>query len=183
MKTVFLDRDGVINDDTGYVGSWDEFYFLPGVIEALKILTEKGFNIIIVTNQSGIARGYYSEDEYFRLERKITEYLKAKGVFITATYYCPHLIRGLVKTYSIDCDCRKPSPGMLVQAAKEHNLDFSQAIMIGDKATDMEAAHSVDIPERYFIDLSMSADEKSYELSTERFESLFDSVKFLTRAS
>lgn len=183
MKTIFLDRDGVINVDTGYVRSWDKFYFLPGVIEALQILTEKKFHIIIVTNQSGIARGYFSENDYLRLERKITEFFKTMDIFIAATYYCPHLIHGLVKTYSIDCDCRKPSPGMLIRAAKEHNLDFSQAIMIGDKASDMEAAHSVDIPDRYFIDLSMSAPEKSYELSTKRFKSLLDSVKFLTRRS
>ena len=182
MKTVFLDRDGVINNDTGYVGKWDDFFFLPGVIGALDILTQEGYRVIVVTNQSGIARGYYSEVDYLRLEREIDKYLRSINIFITATYYCPHHVDGSVKKYSINCDCRKPSPGMLIRASKDYNFDFSQATMIGDKDSDMQVAQSVGIPNRYFIDLSMSADEEIYKSSTIRFRSLLDSVKFLTKA-
>ena len=141
MKTVFLDRDGVINNDTGYVGKWDDFFFLPGVIGALDILTQEGYRVIVVTNQSGIARGYYSEVDYLRLEREIDKYLRSINIFITATYYCPHHVDGSVKKYSINCDCRKPSPGMLIRASKDYNFDFSQATMIGD-------SNAVDIDQR-----------------------------------
>ena len=180
MKTVFLDRDGVLNFDSGYVGNWSDFIFLPGAINGLKNLIRCNFQIIIVTNQSGIARGFFTEREYLSLEREIERYLSEKGVPITATYYCPHHIEGSIPEFSLKCDCRKPLPGMLVKAASDFGINFSEAIMIGDKNSDMQAAEAVGIPSRYFIDPKMCATEASYEFSTMRFKSLYDSVDFIT---
>lgn len=179
MATVFLDRDGVINKDVGYISKWDDFSFLPGSLEALKLLSEKNVKIIIVTNQSGIARGYFSEPDYLLLERKINEYLKGLNIYIRASYYCPHYLGGIVKKYSINCNCRKPAPGMLLQASKDFNIIFSNAIMIGDKKSDMEAALSVGIPDRYLIDENMQPNKDGYKHSTRRFKSLLDSVNYI----
>jgi D-glycero-D-manno-heptose 1,7-bisphosphate phosphatase len=179
MKTVFLDRDGVINFDSGYVGNWSDFIFLPGAINGLRDLIRCNFQIIIVTNQSGIARGFYTEREYLSLEREIERYLSEKGVPITATYHCPHHIEGSVLEYSLTCDCRKPLPGMLVKAASDFDVSFSEAIMIGDRNSDMQAAESAGIASRYLIDPDMCATEGNSESSTRRFKSLHDSVDFI----
>jgi D-glycero-D-manno-heptose 1,7-bisphosphate phosphatase len=179
MKTVFLDRDGVLNFDSGYVGKWSDFFFLPNAIDALRNLIRHNFQIIIVTNQSGIARGFFTEREYLSLEREIESYLSEKGVPITATYYCPHHIEGSVPEYSLKCDCRKPLPGMLVKAASDFNVSFSAAIMIGDKNSDMQAAEAVGIASRYLIDPDICATENNSESSTMRFKSLHDSVDFI----
>ena len=180
MKTVFLDRDGVLNFDSGYVGNWSDFIFLPGAINGLKNLIRCNFQIIIVTNQSGIARGFFTEREYLSLEREIERYLSEKGVPITATYYCPHHIEGSIPEFSLKCDCRKPLPGMLVKAASDFDINLSEAIMIGDKSSDMQAAEAAGISSRYFIDPKMCATEASGEFSTMRFKSLYDSVDFIT---
>jgi len=180
MKTVFLDRDGVINFDSGYVRNWVDFIFLPGAINGLKNLIRCNFQIIVVTNQSGIARGYYTEREYLSLERKVERYLSKKGAPITATYYCPHHINGSIPEFSLNCDCRKPLPGMFVKAASDFDINLSEAIMIGDKSSDMQAAEAAGIPSRYFINPKMSMTEASGEFNTMQFESLYDSVDFIT---
>ena len=135
-KAVFLDRDGTINVDKHYLYKIEEFEFLPGAIEGMRALQEAGYLLIVVTNQSGIGRGYYTEEEFHKLNVWMIESLERQGVHITAVYYCPHLPDAAVPEYRQECNCRKPKLGMYYQAAKDWNIDFAQSIAIGDNLRD-----------------------------------------------
>ena len=139
MKTIFLDRDGVINHNPpnkGYVRKWAEFTFIPNARKAIRELTESGYRIVVITNQSGIGRGLYSEEDVMDIHsRMIAEISKAGGT-IDAVYYCPH-------HPDAGCECRKPKPGMLMRAAREHNIELSDAYLIGDFPTDIEVGQRV----------------------------------------
>lgn len=130
---VFLDRDGVLNRDHGYVAHAAHFEFLPGIQSALETLQAYGYPLVVVTNQSGIGRGYYSEEDYQSLTHWMRGQLSAAGIELTAIYHCPHAPEQ-------DCACRKPAPGMLLQAARQHQLDLARSWMVGDKPSDMTAA-------------------------------------------
>lgn len=132
-KTLFLDRDGVINIDSGYVSKAEDFIFMEGLMDALTIAQEKGYQLIIVTNQSGIGRGYYSEEQFDHLNRWMLDTFYANHVTITHVYYCPHSPQD-------GCDCRKPKPGMLTRAISEFDIDPESSWMIGDSERDIEAA-------------------------------------------
>lgn len=150
-KAVFLDRDGVINVDRGYVCRWEDFEFIPGVVDAMLRLSESGFILIIVTNQSGIARGFYTKADYFELTEKYLTELKKFGVNIAASYFCPHHSQGIIPEYSINCSCRKPKPGMLLRAQREFSLDMARSIMIGDRFRDVEAAVRAGVGSCYLV--------------------------------
>ena len=135
-KAIFLDRDGTINVEKNYLYRIQDFEFLPGVIDALKEIQRAGFLIIVVTNQSGIARGYYTEQDFKRLNDWMVTTLKNEGVTINDVYFCPHLADAEVEAYRKDCDCRKPKLGMYMQAVSDHNIDLSQSYAIGDKIRD-----------------------------------------------
>lgn len=135
-KAVFLDRDGTINVEKNYLYKIEDFEFLPGVIEGLKLLQDAGFLLIIITNQSGIARGYYTEENFNRLNNWMLNQLAEYGVNITKVYYCPHLPDATVKEYRIDCECRKPKLGMYYQAIRDYDIDLGQSYAIGDKIRD-----------------------------------------------
>lgn len=145
-KAVFLDRDGTINVEKNYLYRINDFEFLPGVIEALKLLIHQGYKLIIITNQSGIARGYYTETEYKALEYWLINELAKNGVEITASYYCPHHPEALVEKYKYECNCRKPNLGMYERAIRENDLDIKQCIAIGDKDRDVEISKKYNIP-------------------------------------
>ncbi|MGL4982640.1 MAG: D-glycero-alpha-D-manno-heptose-1,7-bisphosphate 7-phosphatase [Treponemataceae bacterium] len=136
-KAIFLDRDGTINVDTGYLYKWEDFHFIDGVIKTLKKLKEKGFLLIILTNQSGIARGFFTEQDVQVLHNKMNAFLQKNYNFqFDGIYYCPHHEQGTQKKYTIECNCRKPEKGMLLQALKDFDIDLSASIMIGDKDSD-----------------------------------------------
>lgn len=135
-KAVFLDRDGTINKEKNYLYKIEDFEFLPGVIKGLKSLQDAGFLLIVVTNQSGIARGMYTEKDFQKLNDWMIATLKEKGVVITQTYYCPHLPDAKNKTYRVDCGCRKPKLGMFSQAVADFDIDYGQSFAIGDKLRD-----------------------------------------------
>jgi D-glycero-D-manno-heptose 1,7-bisphosphate phosphatase len=139
MKALFLDRDGTLNADTGYVYRLSDFLLLPGVIKGLSLLREAGFSFFIVTNQSGIARGLYTEQDYERFNGHLTNELKASGINIEKSYFCPFLPDAAIEQYRKDSPLRKPSPGMLELAAKEYPVEKELSFMIGDKETDIEA--------------------------------------------
>lgn len=145
MKAVFFDRDGVINVDVAYLHKIEEFQWTDGCKETLAYLTEFGYKIFVVTNQSGVARGYFSEDEVHKLHDYIASEAVKVGGYIEKFYYCPHLKDGSVPKYSIDCDCRKPKPGMILQAFSEYNLDKNECFLIGDSKRDIEAAEAAGI--------------------------------------
>jgi D-glycero-D-manno-heptose 1,7-bisphosphate phosphatase len=144
MKAAFLDRDGVINRDLAYVHKVEDFHFTEGCIDALTQLQNKGFTLFIVTNQSGIGRGYYSEDEYQRLTEWYVNVLSDAGVSVAQVYHCPH-------SPEDECTCRKPKPGLFLQAARDYDIDFSASIMVGDKHSDMDAAKAAGIQQCYFV--------------------------------
>lgn len=135
-KAVFLDRDGTINVEKNYLYKVEDFEFLPGVIEGLKLLQDAGFLLIIITNQSGIARGYYTEEDFNRLNNWMLNQLTEYGVNITRVYYCPHLPNAAVKEYRIDCECRKPKLGMYYQAIHDYDINLGISYVIGDKIRD-----------------------------------------------
>ncbi len=137
-KVVFLDRDGTINIDKDYLYKIEDFEYLPGVKEGLKMFQDAGYKLIIVTNQSGIGRGYYTEKEYKELESWLVDDLRRDGINITALYFCPHHPEAAVPEYRRDCDCRKPKLGMFEQAIKEYDIDINNSIAIGDKLRDLE---------------------------------------------
>ncbi|MBW8192966.1 D-glycero-beta-D-manno-heptose 1,7-bisphosphate 7-phosphatase [Neiella marina] len=137
---VFLDRDGVINLDTGYTHKVEDLVILPGVAKGCRRLIEAGFKLVIVTNQSGIARGLYTKSDYQRFTERLLELLATQSVHFHGVYFCPHHQLGEIKQYSKDCDCRKPKPGMLLEASKDLSLDLSKSYMVGDRPSDLEAA-------------------------------------------
>ncbi|MCL1036568.1 D-glycero-beta-D-manno-heptose 1,7-bisphosphate 7-phosphatase [Shewanella corallii] len=144
-KAVFLDRDGVINVDHGYVHQVDDFEYVEGVFDACRELKQMGYQLVVVTNQSGIARGYYTEDQFHTLTEWMDWNFADKGVELDGIYYCPHHSEKGIGEYKIDCDCRKPKPGMLESAARFLKLDLSQSIMVGDKRDDMLAAKAAGV--------------------------------------
>lgn len=138
--TVFLDRDGVLNVDRGYVYKPDQLEWIAGAAEAVRLLNEAGYLVLVVTNQSGIARGYYDEAAMHRLHAHMQDSLRTQGAHVDAFYYCPHHPEGSVKELAVRCHCRKPEPGMLQQAAREWPIDLGRSFLIGDKDADIAAA-------------------------------------------
>ena len=142
---VFLDRDGVINQESEYVHRVNDFHFIDGVFDACRQMSQAGFRLIIITNQAGIARGYYTEDDFHRLTKWMLDEFRQHGVEIDDVYYCPHHPVHGVGPYHRLCDCRKPGPGMVLRAAREHSLDLQQSILVGDKASDIEAGRTAGV--------------------------------------
>lgn len=139
---VFLDRDGTINEEVGYIRDLAQIKLIPRSAEAIRRLNERGIPVILVTNQSGPARGFYPETWVQTLNGHVNGLLQAEGAHMDALYYCPHLPEGIVPEYSGPCRCRKPEPGMLLDAAEQHGLDLANSYMIGDKSTDVEVGQN-----------------------------------------
>lgn len=141
-RAVFLDRDGTINVEVQYLSRVEEFQFIPGVPCALKRLKDAGFLLVVVTNQSGIGRGYYDEAALHAIHDHMHADLANFGIAIDACYFCPHHPEHATGDYRTDCACRKPLPGMLQQAAMDLDIDLSRSYMVGDKLADVEAGLS-----------------------------------------
>ncbi|MBQ8945541.1 MAG: HAD family hydrolase [Lachnospiraceae bacterium] len=141
-KAVFLDRDGTINKEKNYLFEINAFEYLPGAVEGMKILSENGFQIVIITNQSGIARGYYGEEDYLKLETWLQNDLRNRGINLTGVYYCPHLPDAPIKKYAKRCSCRKPETGLFYQAAEELDIDIDSSYAVGDRLRDCEIART-----------------------------------------
>ena len=144
-KVVFLDRDGVINIDKGYVYQKKDFIFINGVIEALQYLQSLNYELIVVTNQSGIARGFFEEKDFKSLSNYMLETLKSSNILIKDIFFCPHLPNAAIKKYDKICSCRKPKSGMIEDAIKKHNIDRENSILIGDSQRDIEAGKNAKI--------------------------------------
>ena len=142
-KAVFLDRDGTINVDKGFVYRIEDFEFMSGAIEAIRLLNENNFKVVVVSNQSGIARGYYTEEDLQRLHRFINEELAKYGAQIDRFYYCPHHPEAKIERYRLDCDCRKPKPGLLKRAIEDLSIDINRSYLIGDSQSDIEAGKAI----------------------------------------
>lgn len=139
-RAVFLDRDGTINEDRGYIHRPDQFHFEYRAVDAIKHLNHAGFKVIVVSNQSGVALGHYQERDVDNLHAWLSEELSKYGAMIDAYYYCPHHPSQGIGSYKTNCTCRKPLPGMLLRAASDFSLDLSASFMVGDHKSDMDAA-------------------------------------------
>ena len=139
---VFLDRDGTINVDKHYLHKVEDFEFIPGVVQAIKTLKNAGYSVIVVTNQSGIARDYFSLDDVARLHAHIQKELATAGTGIDAFYICPHHPEKGLGKFRKECDCRKGQPGLLFQASADLGIDLQRSFMVGDKLADIEAGEN-----------------------------------------
>ncbi|MGD8164760.1 D-glycero-beta-D-manno-heptose 1,7-bisphosphate 7-phosphatase [Pantoea sp. FN0307] len=145
VPAIFLDRDGTVNVDHGYVHEIDAFQFIDGAIEAMQELKKMGYALVLVTNQSGIARGMFSEDQFMQLTEWMDWSLADREVDLDGIYYCPHHPEAAVESYRQQCDCRKPQPGMLLSAMKELNIDMAASYMVGDKIDDVQAGKAAGV--------------------------------------
>ena len=136
-RAAFLDRDGTVIIERDYLADPDGVELVSGAVEALRALRDAGFDLIVVTNQSGIARGLYAESDFRAVQKRLDDILVDAGVPLTAVYFCPHH-----PDHTGPCDCRKPNPGMYLQAAEEHQIDLGRSVYIGDRLKDVSAAAS-----------------------------------------
>lgn len=171
-KALFLDRDGVVNVDHGYLYQAEKFDFIPGVFEACRRFAQAGYAIVIVTNQSGIGRGYYSEQDFAELTRWMIQAFAKEHVTILDVMYCPHHPTDAQPMYLKDCDCRKPAPGMLLEAINKHQLDPKSSIMVGDKSSDMQAAINAGVGAKYLVLTGKTISESGQQLADATYADL-----------
>jgi D-glycero-D-manno-heptose 1,7-bisphosphate phosphatase len=141
-KALFLDRDGVINTDKGHVYLRENFEFSEGIFDLCRKYLDSGYIILVITNQAGIAKGIFTEEDFKRLTEWMTGQFRNEGIIISKVYHCPHH-----PDVTGECLCRKPNPGMILQAVKEFNLDISECVLVGDMESDLEAGRRAGIPE------------------------------------
>jgi len=159
-RAVFLDRDGTINFEKEYLYQAEDFEFIPGAAEAIRLLNQAGIMVVVVTNQSGVARGYYTEGDVENLHRHIDRELERYGARVDVWLYCPHHPSGR-GSYALPCHCRKPLPGMLQVAAARHDIELEGSTMIGDKLADIEAGLSAGC-RTILVRTGYGADEERY---------------------
>ena len=158
IKTIFLDRDGVINKEVSYLHKIDDFEFINGVFDTCLYFQNLGYEIIIITNQSGISRGYYSESDYQKLTQWMQNQFENHKIYILDIFHCPH---GPNST----CNCRKPMPGMFLNAKTKHNIDMKNSWMIGDKEVDVTAANASGIKSTILVRSGHKIDESNSNAS------------------
>ena len=153
-KALFLDRDGVINIEKDYLYKIEDFEFIDGVFDACKYFQKRGYILIIITNQAGIARGKYTENDFNKLTEWMEKKFNSQGIFISKIYHCPHH-----PDFTQTCDCRKPKPGMICRAQKEFKIDLSKSILIGDKESDIQAGINSGITQNILVRSGHPVDE------------------------
>ena len=139
-RAVFLDRDGTINEQRGYINHISRFVLLPGTVEAIRLLNQHDFLAIIISNQSGVARGYFPVELVHEVHEHLKGLLRKEGAEIDGIFFCPHYPGGEVEEYSIDCNCRKPRPGLIQNARELFEIDMARSYLIGDRLSDIELA-------------------------------------------
>nr|WP_240355264.1 D-glycero-beta-D-manno-heptose 1,7-bisphosphate 7-phosphatase [Pectobacterium brasiliense] len=183
IPAIFLDRDGTINVDHGYVHEIDNFQFIDGVIDAMRELKSMGFALVVVTNQSGIARGKFTEDQFMQLTEWMDWSLADRGVDLDGIYFCPHHPEAGEGEYRQSCDCRKPEPGMLLSAQRELNIDMAASYMVGDKLEDIQAAIGAGIGKKLLVRTGKPVTEQGEALADCVLESLADLPKWIKARS
>lgn len=179
-KAAFLDRDGVINIDHAYVHTPEEFTFIDGVFEACRKLQSAGYLLIIATNQSGIGRGYYSEEDFTYLCDWMKAQFAQNGVEIDDIFFCPHHPQKALEKYRCECNCRKPKPGMLLAAQQKWSIDMKASLMVGDKVSDMQAAAAAGIGTRILVGKDGLVRPEPVEECTHTAKNLLEATNFIT---
>lgn len=172
IKTIFLDRDGVINHEVNYLHEIEKFKFINGVFEACQYFQNLNFKIIIVSNQSGISRGYFNESDYIKLTTWMVKEFEKNNVSILDIFHCPH-------SPDSRCICRKPKPGMFFEANRIHNINFSSSWMIGDKESDIQSANAAGIVNTILVRSGHLIDERNSK-SMHIIDSIKDSVNIIS---
>ncbi|MGE9553452.1 D-glycero-beta-D-manno-heptose 1,7-bisphosphate 7-phosphatase [Erwinia amylovora] len=174
IPAIFLDRDGTINVDHGYIHEIDNFQFIDGVIDAMRELKKMGYALVMVTNQSGIARGIFSEDTFMQLTEWMDWSLADRDVDLDGIYFCPHHPDAGEEEYRQQCDCRKPQPGMLLSAKKELNIDMAASYMVGDKIDDMLAGKAAGVGIKVLVRTGKPVTEEGEKAADWVIDSLAD---------
>jgi len=185
-RAVFFDRDGTLIEDAGYLSSPEEVEVLPGAAEAVRRLNQAGFLVVVVSNQSGVARGMFTTDDVERVNERIRQLLDAEGARVDAFYYCPHLPTGTAPAYAKDCECRKPKPGMLYEAAQDLDIDLTESFMVGDALRDVQAGRAAQCQTIFVGALSDTDPETLNELeglATPLAGNLLEAVELILPAS
>ena len=176
QKALFLDRDGIINIDHGYVHKIEEFDFVDGIFTLCQKAQQLDYKIFVITNQAGIARGYYTIADFQKLTKWMVEQFAEQKVEITDVYFCPHHPDKGVNEYVQVCHCRKPEPGMIIKAQKEHQIDLVNSVFVGDKGSDMAAAYNAGIKKRFLVTSQYQDDEA---ITSVKVESITDVLAHL----
>jgi D-glycero-D-manno-heptose 1,7-bisphosphate phosphatase len=177
---LFLDRDGVINVDHAYVHKKDDFEFIEGIFDLCRKAKQRGYLIIVVTNQAGIGRGYYSEKDFVRLTDWMKQVFLSEEVEINHVYHCPYHPQHGIGTFKKDAECRKPNPGMILKACGDFNIDLESSILIGDKASDIKAGKNAGITKNLlFISANDSDRERDTKDATTVLHTLQEAVDYL----
>lgn len=175
-KAVFIDRDGTLIEDRGYICDFDQVEIFPFSFEAVKVINENGFKVIVITNQSSIARGICTEYQVQKLHNKMEELFRSKRAIINAFYYCPFYEHGVIEKYKKRDECRKPLPGMILKAAKDLNIDLSESFMIGDNIKDVIAGRKADCKTILVKTGNWSKTKKDLKLSKIKPDFISDNV-------
>ncbi len=171
-----MDRDGVINDGRPYVHRVEDFVFVNGAINALRALQASDYLLVV---QSGIARGLYTEADYLRLTEHMRDQLRAAGIWLAAVEHCPHLPNAPVTRYRLECECRKPRPGMLLRAIAGLGIDVGASVLIGDRASDIEAGRAAGIARCFLVRTGNSLPKGDEQLADAIFDDLTACVDYL----
>ncbi len=168
-KAVFLDRDGVINKDGHYIYKIEDFIFNEGIFELLKFFLEKNFILIVITNQAGIAKGFFTEEDFLKLNNWMLKEFSSRFIEIKKVYYSPYHPEALIEKYKKESFDRKPNPGMILKAKEEFSIDLSRSILIGDKESDILAGENAGIKKNILI-------KSEYNISSSHTKYIFSSI-------
>jgi D-glycero-D-manno-heptose 1,7-bisphosphate phosphatase len=161
VSALFLDRDGVINEEVNYAHKPSQISFVPGIFSLVQTANNHGMPVIVVTNQAGIAKGYYTEQQFLELMRWMQSVFLLQGCRLDDVYFCPHHPESITPHYRKDCDCRKPKPGMLLCAANEHGIDLTNSCLVGDKWSDIEAGYKSGLRKLFLLNGTQAGPESS----------------------
>lgn len=176
-KAAFIDRDGVLNEERAFVHRTEDFVLLPGAVEALRLLQGAGYLLVVITNQSGIARGLYSEADYLALTEHMRARLQAEGISLDAVEHCPHLPDAPVEQYRRDCDCRKPKPGMIERAMERLDIDPAASFLVGDRLSDVQAGRAAGVGRCFLVRTGYQPSEEALARADGVYDDLLSCIR------